>query len=471
MTTMDWWPIPAQRSWRRHPEMGRSGPASGIWWLNPILITLSVPMLTLLMSLLFTDADFRRLWRSPKVLTGETVALLVVGLLALCVGAAAVMALSPVFIDGPYPLLADGEIEMLLRVSRVLLAGTLVGYGAFLVQAVRVGVTPAELVTAFTDGEVLSTFEERVVTIPGVSTLTQLGVAFVVVAGLLLPYVRASPAARQLRVGIAIVLFAALLRAFYLTERLALLELFVPLMAVLMARGAFGTALYRRMRTLPLMLGPVVLGVFAVFEFTRSWTWYRVNTDATFGRFIIERFAGYYVTAYNNGQIRLDHEYDGGLPTNTLEGLWAAPGVEQVHLYRVLTGVDPMADYTANLQRYGNPEFNNESGVLSPFVDYGQWGGIVYLAMLGLLFGWLYARYRRRSPVGLLLYPLAFLSLLEAPRYLWFTQGRALVPLVALVVIAAVMHRRRRRERAGATASGEMAGQPADRAGYGGIAW
>jgi hypothetical protein len=48
-----------------------------------------------------------------------------------------------------------------------------------------------------------------------------------------------------------------------------------------------------------------------------------------------------------------------------------------------------------------------------------------HLALLGVLSGWLYARYRRRSPVGLLLYPLVYQSLL---------------------VLAAVMHRARRRQ-------------------------
>lgn len=446
MTTIGWWPVPPRTAWRRAPEVGVSGPASGIWWLNPILVTVTIPVATLLLSLAFTDSDFRRLWGSPKVLTDSTVALLLLGLLALCLGAAVVMVVSPVFVDGPYPLLSDTELSVLVRSAPMLLIGTLLGYAAFVAQAVRVGITPADLVGALTQADTLASFEERLTTIPGVSTLTQLGVAYVVVAVLLLPYVAGSPIARQLRIGLVVVLFAATVRAFYLTERLALLELLVPMAAAFMARGSFGTALYRRMRTLPLALVPFVFGVFAMFEYTRSWAWYRVHTDATFGWFIVERLAGYYVTAYNNGEVRLDHEVRGGLPTNTLEGLWAAPGVEQLHVYRLLTGMDPMGDYVTNLQHYANPEFNNESGVVSPFVDYGAWGGVIYLAVLGVLFGWLYARYRRRSPVGLLLYPLAFQSLLESPRYLWFTQGRALVPIVALVALTIAVHRVRSRE-------------------------
>lgn len=434
---------PRRAPWRRAPAMGQQAPASGIWWLHPIVVTLSVPLLTVLLSLVFDDADFRRLWRSPKVLTNDTVALLVVGLLALCLGAAVAIARSPTFLEGPYPLLHNGEVDLLLRISSVFFWATMTGYFAFLVQAVRVGIAPGDWIAALTDADVLASFEARLTTIPGVSTLTQLGVAYVIIGAILVPYVKGSPQRRQIAVRTSAVLVAALIRAFYLTERLALLELLVPMIAASMVAGSFGTKLYRRMRTLPAYLGPFVLAIFALFEYTRSWAWYRVHTDTGFGMFILERFAGYYVTAYNNGQIRLDHEPRGGLPTNTLEGVWNAPGIEQLDLYRRLTGIEPMAGYMTNLQHYGNPEFNNESGVVSPFVDYGQAGGIVYLALLGLVCGWLYVRYARREPFGLLLYPVAFLSLLEAPRYLWFTQGRALVPVVALVITAVLLTHRR----------------------------
>jgi oligosaccharide repeat unit polymerase len=446
VTAIASWPVPVQNSWRRATGVGHIAPASGIWWLNPVLVTLVIPVPTVLVSLLFSDADFRRLWRSPRELTPETVALLIAGLLALCVGAAVAIALRPTFREGPYPLLRDAHLQLLLRSCRILLWATMIGYLAFVVQGIRVGISPHDLIAAFTDETVLSSFETRLTTVPGVSTFTQFGVAYVITSGLALPYVKGSPEHRRLQLGRVLVFGAAVIRSFYLTERLAVLELVVPLVAVTMVAAPFGSSLWRRMRTLPLILAPFVVAVFAGFEYTRSWAWYRSHTHTGFARFVLERFAGYYVTAYNNGQIRLDHEHRGGLPTATLELIWAAPGIKQSHLYEIITGISPMGDYDANLLHYGNPEFNNESGVVSPFVDFGIAGGIVYLALLGVLAGWLYARFGRRDPFGVLLYPVIFLTLLESPRYLWFAQGRATAPVVALIVIA-VLLRRQGRER------------------------
>ncbi len=66
------------------------------------------------------------------------------------------------------------------------------------------------------------------------------------------------------------------------------------------------------------------------------------------------------------------------------------------------------------LNHYGNPEFNNQSGYVGAFVDYGRVGGVICMLLIGLLAGFLYRQFSQGKPIGVFVYPVVFIGLVES---------------------------------------------------------
>lgn len=417
---------------------GRPG---GVWWLSPLALIGLVALPTTWLSLAVADERYRVLWKTPKSIDLEWTLWFTLGLL-LFLGGALLPQLRGVRHVPQWPALSTGDLRLLERAATVLFRLTIVGYVAFLIAGARAGLSPTLLLTSLINQELYDLgIRDQLGTVPGVTTMTQFGVAFVVVTGVLMI---ANGRQRRYVRRIAVVLVLALVRAFFVTERLALLELIVPLLVLVVARMSRTSRGARRATFLPVVLLPVVVVVFGAFEYSRSWVFYRAQGGQSFPTFIVERFAGYYVTAYNNGAIRLLHGEDAGLPNDLWSAFWTAPGIGSMNLFERLTGVDADASYTTTLTQFGNPEFNNYSGVASPFVDLGIVGGLVFFLLAGLLSGALHRSLREARTWGLLLYPVFVLTMLEIPRYFYLGQGRATPALLALVAVALLVNRGRR---------------------------
>jgi hypothetical protein len=180
-----------------------------------------------------------------------------------------------------------------------------------------------------------------------------------------------------------------------------------------------------------------------LFEYTRSWTFYSKQYNGSFFDFATQRFFGYYATAYNNGYLLITYATPPNRwPTGTWAALWSAPGIAQIDLRTRLSGVDPDRLYDSALRLYGNPEFNNPSGIAEAVADYGYAGAAVYFFVVGIVFGVLYTWFVAAKPFGILFYPVAFLGMLELPRYMYWTEGRAVPALVALGVVGFLMQRK-----------------------------
>lgn len=415
---------------------GQDGRARGLWWLSPTGAVAFVVPATLLLAWVLPDPTYRALWRTPKALDGGTTALLLSGTLLFMTAG-----LLPLFGGrrprrAAWPSLTDDQYRLLLRASRWLLGLTLFGYAAFLFSGIRNGASLQMIVAALVRQDTFTASLESVfTTVPGVTTLTQVGIAYVTVATILLLRGPAPGATT----GMVLVFGLATVRSFILSERLAILELLIPVVAVVaMAKTTSGRRWVRvSVRAGPALVVPIVFLVFGFFEYSRSWVFYRETSGGSFFDFVVERLAGYYATAYNNGQLALLHEAaPDRVPYRTLEALWTAPGVEQLNLYATLSPGHGPGEFQEVLARYGNPEFNNPCGVCDPFVDWGPLGGLIILALLGLLLGSTYVSFANSHAVGLLLYPPLVTGLLELPRYLYWSQGR-LVPALTLLAVTA----------------------------------
>lgn len=415
---------------------------SGAWWLSPVAVSLMVATAAIALTASVNDDRFRALWGSPKSVTGAALLTMFSGALALALAAAVVGALRP--LEPPvrrWPGLSRATLGRMRRTSSVLVALTVVGYLGLLYLMARAGIGLGNVREAAGYGAAVP-LKDVVGTLPGLTTMTQFGIAAVIVSSVVL--VQQFDRVEVLK--ICAVVGAAIPRAFLFSERLAVLELIVPMVVVL----CFGLALNRTgarfIRLLPVVGVPGCIAVFSTFEYFRSWEYYR-GTETDFVRFSTERIAGYYATSVNNGYLEWTYmDWPGRLPRSTIDFLWTAPGIDQLDLYHRWTGHLPGrngpptdTDYDVVLSQLGNPEFNNSTGYAAPFLDYGLAGGIVYFLLVGVVAGLLYRGFREGRLLGLLLYPVLFTGLLELPRYIHWAQGRSFPAYVALTAVALIL--------------------------------
>jgi hypothetical protein len=187
--------------------------------------------------------------------------------------------------------------------------------------------------------------------------------------------------------------------------------------------------------------------IFGVFEYSRSWQFYKLQGDTDFPRFVVDRLSAYYATSINNGEITLKYgHYVGQFPNESLGALWTTPGLAQLHLYSRLSGlVDPGVVFPTLWEQYGAPQFTNPGGLQTPLYDFGRVGGCVYMAIAGLVLGIVYRAFRESQPMGLFLYPILFTGVLEIPRYVYWPEGRVVPSYVALLLVGIALYRARGR--------------------------
>jgi hypothetical protein len=425
-----------------------------VWWLSPIGVSLFVAVASIVPPALLGDQQFRSLWRTPKWVTGETLLLFGCGAAALgfgaLVGIATAATTQPP--SAPWPSLNDRSVRLLRRSSTALTAATIVGYAGFVILFVRSGLSPLEVVSGSPSYGSGISVKDAVGTMPGVTTLTQFGIAAVVISTILLvrEYSRAELCKLLTVIGLAVP------RAYLFTERLAILELVVPMTVILAAHLSIQRGLRRRlMQVIPFVSFLAVVVIFGLFEYFRSWTFYRTHwaVGTPYAEFALSRFAGYYATAVNNGHLVLEHlQWPKRLPYDTIEAFWTAPGIKSIGLYQTLGGHPP--PYTGAqsdpwigvLNHFANPEFNNQTGYASAFIDYGHFGGILYFLLIGVIAGLLYHGFCQAKALGLFLYPVVFLGLLELPRYLYWSQGRTTYAWIGLLVIVALVSKSEAKE-------------------------
>jgi oligosaccharide repeat unit polymerase len=425
-----------------------AAPNPGLWWLSPAVIPLVIGAASIIPTALVGDVEFRSLWRTPKAITPDTLMLFGFGAISLAFGALIGSALAPLprLSLSPWPDLGEDAIRVLRRASTFLTAATLAGYVGFLYLIARSGLTLLQLFGG-SEANGNASAKESIGTIPGLTTLTELGIGAVVVSTIIL----VQQFSRFELVKLLIVIGLAVPRAYIFAERLAILELILPVTVVLAAKLSIGGRVRRVIaRALPLGGIAMVVVVFGLFEYSRSWSFYRAHGETSFVGFALSRLAGYYVTALNNGQLILSHlDWQGRWPYDTMAGFWNAPGIEKIGLYErlgghpvpySLTGRSPYADV---LDQFGNNEFNNPSGFVGPFVDYGRFGGLIWLVLAGVAAGLLYQQFCSARFLGLLLYPFFFVGLAEFPRYLYWVQGRTMYTWIALLVIVVLLARDR----------------------------
>lgn len=412
-----------------------------IWWLHPAWLFTVLTGGAATAAYLVPDRSYGLLWNVNKFFD--------VNALLLC------LAIIPVFWVGylasnakpsgvSYKQLSpDLSPKLLLRLIQISTLLCACGYSIWAGVAVGRGLTLSALLALFSAeggaaAEVRLTYMAGV---NGITTFTQFGVA----TGILCALYGAQHGWRKIAPYMSLIVLLALGRAIINSERAALLELVVPPLTVIVLLIAVPMAeRYRNMR-FALRLAPVggaigVVTVFATFEYFRSWVSFYAGGNQSFWEFIGYRLAGYYVTAMNNGAFLLERLSEPvRAPIFTLNFAYRLPVVKDV-LRSIAPSDFDYGDYPQILLRGANPEFDNPDGLLLPFVEFGDTGGLLYWLMCGAVFGLLFRLFRQRSSWGLCLYPLVCHHLLEVPRGLYGSDARAFPAILFLAASALLLH-------------------------------
>jgi hypothetical protein len=387
-----------------------------IWWINPgkLVLFFIIPVYV------FVVFVVPRVWPEMIVLKAGMYAR----------GAYAVYGLAALFSVGVFGLIGskvsiDGRQE---ASSVAVKPALLVTVGVIAITAYVIWFYPAVLRGSFiADREAMNRT-------PGVTSFSQLGVAYV------MAYLAATLVAHQdlgavIRFQFRMLLVLTILRVQLWSERLAFIELAVPMAAIILThrppRTTLGHWLYRLIGSVGPFLGiPLLLLVFTVTEFFRSWATYSKTQNLPLLEFMTSRLVTYYFTALNNGAGMLATQ-EGRWPTfdfyNTMEWLYHLP----LGIGSAAQGLF-LRHEAANefLERWADVEFNNMSGIFPIVYDLGYIGATLYFCCFGFAAGVLYRSMVNGRALGLMFFAPFYVGSLEIMR-IAYINGSRVVLLVA----------------------------------------
>jgi oligosaccharide repeat unit polymerase len=427
-----------------------SGPRQ-LWWLNPAWIAGLMGLIVSTGAYAIPDSAYQTFWHTPKYFDGNFL------LLALGLSAAFVLGAIAVVGSGKGPARGSWQEDLpwhlITRCFWLCFYGALAGYLIWASAAVARGADLA-LVMGVLSGEKGAADlmkDVYLVTISGITTLTQLGLAAVILGVM----IGAAKGWKKVRLPIAVLFALAMVRALFNSERLAILELAIPAGVLAMRLVVLESPLFcGRLRTalkfLPMAAAGLFFPLFACYEYFRSWSSFYSGGDMNFWQFASIRLLGYYTTALNNGALMVSRLDPVGAPFAVLHFLWRFPPFNSfiVAIYPNLkldnADFDP---YLQILSREANLEFNNSSGLFPPVVDFGIPGALLFWLLAGVLCGLLYRWFREGRISGLFFYPLFFIGVTETTRILYWGEGRVVTAYFVLLPLAWLCSRATLRER------------------------
>jgi hypothetical protein len=410
---------------KRHLTLSRPALVHPLWFLLLALVLATLP------AVLSTSTQ-REEWGQDWIFTANDLLMQTLGFGALALG----LAVSGRAAPRPWVEFTEEQLDRLEKLTRVLFWLSTTAY------VIWFGLGTLRNGSAFLLGS--SAEAQKVGTIPGVTTLTQVGPYVIAACSVL------SRLGRPHRVMLTTMLALGGIRVFANSERLALLELFLPLLvvaALVPPHRQRNSVKVRRRWPSGLVFAAwtatglaALIGFFAFSERTRSWTFYSSRTDHGLLAFSADRLQAYYATATNNGALYL-HGLSPNLvrPETTLQFLWEFPVIGGP--LRGIFGGDPrpLPDvWLQYLSGHSNPEFNNTGGILPLFGELHVLAPVLLL-LIGIGLGRVYRNACSGSLAAMLGYAVVAIGVLELPRFFYYGQGRAFPVLLAGLLGAAYL--------------------------------
>lgn len=413
------------------PEPGAeslAGVATWPWWLHPFLIVIFTGVGSAALAFALGEGIYRE-WGADKYLSQSMLVTIAIGLSSLLAGI--LLGSRGALPGATHFLLSRTDVKALTSAFTLLLLLTVLGYTFWLLSALANGVTLSDLSLVLSrELGAISALKRMAPPIGGLTTLTQFGPMAAAVGFLLWRTHSRGP------LFLVVVALAGVRTVFY-AERLALIEVLIPIAIIWIVLELSGKVSKFWVAILPMIGVVTFLALFAVSEYYRSWIFYESRTDRGFIEWILHRVLAYYGTAYNNSALlALNYPSDSPTPYFSIPALWSAPGMGAVLGAPVMAGQSPDDWWTGTLAA-ANPEFNNKGSFLIVETELGVAWSVLYWVVIGVAIGWLYFRARRGALIGLLGYSVTTIGLLEVPRILYYGEGR-FIPVLASIVLLGI---------------------------------
>lgn len=398
------------------------------WWLHPVWALLLMVGTTAVASIVLPP-PYYRIWGTNKFLNHDSAGLLLLGIILMLVG---ILAANHRNARGGHAriVFSPTKIAHLQKTYKILLALTLLGYAFWGLIAISEGVRAADLFAVLQRDEgAIGELKANSRPVGGVTTLAQFGPVAVVLGFVL----------RKIGVGgrsYWVIIVLALVRATFYAERLALLEILLPLVLITAITMVKRSRWRPLVQIMPLVLGPLVWVIFAISEYSRSWVYYQNVVSLPFSEWVTSRLLGYYITSFNNSALFADSWR--GLyepPYMSIQAFWNAPGVSALVGHPSVLGLHPDKWWSSVLQARSNPEFTNVGSFLVTYAEMGWPLASVFWLAVGWILGSLFSAVTRGSFAGLIAYCALFIGLLELPRFIYWTQGRTIPVIIGLLVV------------------------------------
>lgn len=399
------------------------------WWLHPAWALALLTGATALVAVALPTEVYLT-WGVPKFLDQDSSLLLLVCATALFVGILSVsLAASR---GGTVDILMNPkQIHWLRMLFACLFILTVLGYVFWILIAIAQGVRLDSLMSVLQrEAGAISTLKADSRPVGGVTTLTQFGPVAIVIGFILRKIGHGGS-------GFYWMIPLAGLRYVFYAERLALIEVLVPLLVIAALttdprtrRGVF-------VRLAPIFGVPALWALFAVSEYSRSWIFYEQNTAMGFPAWVSLRLLGYYTTSFNNSALFFSQTQSTEVvPYFSLSGFWNAPGIEQLLPHPGFGGIAPEQWWAGALSFLSNPEFTNAGSFLVVAGEFGPLLAIAYWLLVGAIAGAAFRAMTQGSVPALIANATLFISILELPRIMYWSLGRATPILIGIVLLA-----------------------------------
>jgi len=400
--------------------------------LHPSVVALLLGVPLTLIAYLTPESTYLTLYRSPKSVDSEFIVIAVVIYLCFIVGSFFAIGTATESQAEDASLYCCWFVHPLFFI-------TLFGYLAWFANGILTsGIGPilTEIHVVLFEQDFGSSDELKVElfpTIPGVTTLTQVGILYVTAETLL--WVWKGSDRRSALLRFAVIALLAVFRSILLSERLALVELVIPVVVIFATTSELRERHKNLVRAAPVFLVLAVYVLFALGEYFRSWNFYRPLYHGSYLQFAAERLLGYYTTAINNAAVF--YHYAPLQPLRyTFSDVFEFPILGSFVSIRYAAEFGDRSTYAtlSLLEQYANPEFNNVpiTGVLVN--DFSTLLAPVAAFVLGVLSVSLYRSFLRGRLIGVLVYPSWYVGILEIPRIYYWANVRYF-PFLTLLVI------------------------------------
>ncbi len=250
--------------------------------------------------------------------------------------------------------------------------------------------------------------------ITGVTTLTQFGIASSILFMILYLFLEK----RRYLFFSLLPLILAIPRVVFFGERLAFIEVFIPIIFVYLRYRPYKFKYF-------LIIAILLFSILWATELFRSYLSPAYNSSYTPLEFLLYRFIMYFVTTVNNGFLI----FDKFMPLMDL-----FPH-SLLFVYKILHAqVQSSVEYDNLLRNFANPEYNNKSawGVL--YYDWGEFSVIIAF-VLGWLSKLVYYSYKKGTFLGIVFYPVFLVFLFQSYRVLYILSSRVYYTYVLLVFL------------------------------------